>query len=114
MNDQKLVGVISERDYARKVILSGFASSETPVRQIMSSPVSTMGPDKSVRDCMKVMSDKRFRHLPVVDRDQVLGVLSIGDLVRAVLEEQQQTIEELERYIARLRAQAPTCARTSA
>lgn len=99
MKDQKLVGVVSERDYARKVILLGFASSETPVRQIMSAPVLTIQPDKSVRDCMKVMTEKRIRHLPVVAADQVLGVLSIGDLVRAVLEEQQQTIEDLERYI---------------
>jgi CBS domain-containing protein len=99
MSDQKLVGVVSERDYARKVILKGFASSDTPVRQIMSSPVTTVSPDKSVRDCMRIMTEKRFRHLPVVDRDRVLGVLSIGDLVRAVLEEQQQTIEDLERYI---------------
>src|SRR5580698_10001911 len=99
MSDQKLLGVVSERDYARKVILKGFASSDTPVRQIMSSPVTTVSPDKSVRDCMRIMTEKRFRHLPVVDRDRVVGVLSIGDLVRAVLEEQQQTIEELERYI---------------
>jgi CBS domain-containing protein len=99
MRDQQLLGVISERDYARKVILKGFASSETPVRQIMTSPVTTVTPDKSVRDCMRIMSEKRFRHLPVVDGARVLGVLSIGDLVRAVLEEQQQTIEELERYI---------------
>jgi len=98
MRDQQLLGVISERDYARKVILKGFAS-ETPVSQRMTSPVTTVSPDKSVRDCMRIMSDKRFRHLPVVDRDRVLGVLSIGDLVRSVLEEQQQTIEELERYI---------------
>jgi CBS domain-containing protein len=99
MRDQKLLGVISERDYARKVILKGFASSDTPVRQIMSSQVITVAPDKSVRDCMRIMTEKRFRHLPVVDRERVLGVLSIGDLVRAVLEEQQQTIEDLERYI---------------
>jgi len=91
MRDQELIGVISERDYARKVILKGFASSETPVRQIMTSPVTTVSPDKSVRDCMRLMSEKRFRHLPVVDRERVIGVLSIGDLVRAVLEEQQQT-----------------------
>jgi CBS domain-containing protein len=99
MRDGQLLGVVSERDYARKVILKGFASSETPVRQIMTSPVTTITPDKSVRHCMRVMSEKRFRHLPVVDGGRVLGVLSIGDLVRAVLEEQQQTIEELERYI---------------
>jgi CBS domain-containing protein len=99
MEGQRLVGVVSERDYARKVILRGFASSETPVRQIMSSPVMTVRPDQTVRECMQLMSEKRFRHLPVVDGDKVIGVLSIGDLVRSVLAEQQQTIEELERYI---------------
>jgi len=99
MQSQQLVGVVSERDYARKVILKGFSSSEIPVRQIMSAPVLTIEPGKSVRDCMKVMTEKRIRHLPVVEGTRVLGVLSIGDLVRAVLAEQQQQIEELERYI---------------
>jgi len=99
MQGERLVGVVSERDYARKVILRGFASSEIPVRQIMSSPVVTVRPDQTAHDCMQLMTDKRIRHLPVVERDRVLGVLSIGDLVRAVLEEQQQTIEDLERYI---------------
>jgi len=99
MKDDRLVGVISERDYARKVILRGHSSSEIPVRQIMSSPVLTVKPDQTVHDCMQLMTDKRIRHLPVVDRERVVGVLSIGDLVRAVLEEQQQTIADLERYI---------------
>src|SRR3984885_7964469 len=76
MQGQKLIGVVSERDYARKVILRGFASSETPVRQIMSSPVMTVRPDQTVRECMQLMSEKRFRHLPVVDGDKVIGVLS--------------------------------------
>ena len=99
MKNQQLLGVVSERDYARKVILRGLTSSDTPVRQIMSAPVLTIGPDRSVHECMQMMTDKRIRHLPVVEGDRVIGVLSIGDLVRAVLEEQQKTIDDLERYI---------------
>lgn len=99
MKNQRLVGVVSERDYARKVILRGLTSSETPVRQIMSSPVLTVEPARSVHDCMQVMTEHRIRHLPVIESDRVIGVLSIGDLVRAVLAEQQQTIADLERYI---------------
>jgi CBS domain-containing protein len=101
MHEERLVGVVSERDYARKVILRGFSSSDIPVRQIMSSPVVTVRSDQNVHDCMQLMTEKHFRHLPVVERDhgRVIGVLSIGDLVRAVLEEQKQQIEDLERYI---------------
>jgi CBS domain-containing protein len=99
MKGAEPVGVISERDYARKVILMGRSSSETPVWQIMSSPVLTVTPGQAVRDCMQIMTDRRVRHLPVVQAGRVLGMLSIGDLVRAVLEEQQQTIEQLEQYI---------------
>ena len=99
MQDEQLLGVVSERDYARKVILKGRSSSETPVRQIMSSPVIVVHAEQSVRDCMQIMTDKRVRHLPVVDAERVIGVVSIGDLVRTVLEEQQQTIDQLEQYI---------------
>jgi CBS domain-containing protein len=96
----ELVGVISERDYARKVILLGRSSAETPVWQIMSSPVVTVTPDEDVRQCMQLMTHRRIRHLPVVEEGRMIGVVSIGDLVRVVIEEQDQTIEHLERFIA--------------
>jgi CBS domain-containing protein len=99
MQGEQLVGVVSERDYARKVILKGRSSNETEVRQIMSAPVLTVRAEQSVHDCMRIMSEHRIRHLPVVDDNGVIGVLSIGDLVRAVVEEQQKTIADLEQYI---------------
>jgi CBS domain-containing protein len=99
MQGEQLLGVVSERDYARKVILKGRSSHETEVRQIMSAPVLTVRADQSVHECMRVMSEKRIRHLPVVEGERVVGVLSIGDLVRSVLEEQQRTIADLEQYI---------------
>jgi CBS domain-containing protein len=99
MQGEELQGVVSERDYARKVILKGRSSNETAVREIMSSPVLTVRADQSVHDCMRIMSEHRIRHLPVVDEQGVIGVLSIGDLVRAVVEEQQRTIADLEQYI---------------
>ncbi len=96
-----LVGMVSERDYARKVILLGRSSAETPVWQIMSSPVVTVTLDDGVRRCMELMTEKRIRHLPVLDAaGSMVGVVSIGDLVRAVIEEQQETIEHLERFIS--------------
>jgi CBS domain-containing protein len=95
----ELVGVISERDYARKVILLGRSSAETQVWQIMSSPVVTVAPDQDVRQCMQLMTHRRIRHLPVVEQGRMIGVISIGDLVRVVIEEQDHTIEQLERFI---------------
>jgi CBS domain-containing protein len=97
----ELVGVVSERDYARKVILLGRSSAETPVWQIMSSPVVTVTADDAVRRCMELMTEMRIRHLPVTGPDQaMIGMISIGDLVRAVIEEQQETIAQLEKFIA--------------
>jgi CBS domain-containing protein len=100
MDEGALLGIISERDYARKVILKKRSSHDTPVRDIMSSPAITVHPDDTVHRCMQLMTEGRFRHLPVVRGGQVLGLLSIGDLVKAVIEEQSRQIQQLERYIA--------------
>jgi CBS domain-containing protein len=94
------VGVISERDYARKVILLRRSSAETPVWQIMTSPVITTNPDDSVASCMQIMTERRIRHLPVMHEGRMVGMISIGDLVRAVIEDQQTTIEQLEKFIS--------------
>jgi CBS domain-containing protein len=100
MNQGTLIGIISERDYARKVILKNRSSQDTTVSEIMTSPAVTVGPTETVHHCMQLMTEGRFRHLPVVESGRVLGVLSIGDLVKAVMEEQSAQIEQLERYIA--------------
>jgi CBS domain-containing protein len=100
MRDQELIGIVSERDYARKVILLGRSSSDTPVWQIMTPTVKTVSPDEDVHRCMELMTELRIRHLPVLEKNRLVGIISIGDLVKAVIEEQQQTITQLERYIA--------------
>jgi CBS domain-containing protein len=99
MRGETLEGIVSERDYARKVILLGRSSADTPVRDIMSAPVITVSPETSVQTCMQLMTDRHVRHLPVTDGGRVIGVVSIGDLVKAVIAEQQQHIEQLEHYI---------------
>jgi CBS domain-containing protein len=99
MRGSELAGIVSERDYARKVVLHGRSSAETPVWQIMTSPVVTVSLDSSIQECMRLMTERRIRHLPVVEHGRVIAMISIGDLVKAVIEEQQQTIEQLESYI---------------
>ena len=95
-----LLGIVSERDYARKVILKNRSSHDTPVSDIMTSPALTVTPVDTIHHCMQVMTEHRFRHLPVMESGRVVGMLSIGDLVKAVMEEQSLHIAELERYIA--------------
>ena len=99
MDQGRLAGIISERDYARKVILHGKSSHDTPVGDIMTQKLVTVGLDHTVEDCMALMTEKRIRHLPVMEGGQVAGVLSIGDLVKEVIAEQQETIKQLELYI---------------
>jgi signal-transduction protein with cAMP-binding, CBS, and nucleotidyltransferase domain len=99
MQNGETMGIISERDYARKVILLGRSSADTPVREIMSSPVITVNLLNTLDECMRLVTQRRVRHLPVVDDGRVIGMVSIGDLVKAVIEEQQHTIEQLESYI---------------
>jgi len=100
MEDDKLVGILSERDYTRKVMLRGKRSRETPVREIMSIELTTVNSKESVDDCLRFMTEKRVRHLPVVDDGKLRGVISIGDLVKHVISVQSATLDHLERYIS--------------
>jgi CBS domain-containing protein len=99
MEGETLSGIVSERDYARKVILMGRSSAATPVRDIMTVAVVTVQPETPVEKCMQLMTERRVRHLPVIEAGRVVGMVSIGDLVKAVIADQQQHIEQLESYI---------------
>ena len=98
--EERLVGILSERDYARKVALKGKSSKDTPVKSIMSTQVVCIRPEQSIDDCMALMTDKRIRHLPVLEDEKLVGVISIGDVVKAVISEQEFIINQLENYIA--------------
>jgi CBS domain-containing protein len=99
LRDGKLAGIVSERDYARKVILRSKHSQETRVHEIMTAPVISVGPDHSIHECMRIMSTNRVRHLPVVEGETVVGMVSIGDLVNWIIRSQEQTINHLHNYI---------------
>lgn len=99
VSEGKLTGIISERDYARKVILQGRSSKDTPVAEIMTSPAITVTPQHTVEECMKLMTEKRIRHLPVMDEGRIAGVISIGDLVKWIITAHEETIHHLENYI---------------
>jgi CBS domain-containing protein len=100
MEGARLAGIVSERDYARKVVLQGRSSMDTPVRDIMTADVVSVTPDDSTERCMQLVTDRRIRHLPVLEGGAVVGVVSIGDLVKAVIEDQRRELDHLQRYIA--------------
>lgn len=100
ISGEKLVGILSERDYARKVALKGKTSMRTPVREIMTEKVVVVGPDRTIEEALAIMTERRLRHLPVVEADEVVGVVSIGDLVKEVIADREFIIDQLESYIA--------------
>jgi CBS domain-containing protein len=100
MEGETIVGMLSERDYARKVVLMGRSSKETPVRDVMTCPVMYVGPQQSTDECMALMTAKRLRHLPVLDHGKLIGLISIGDLVKDIISEQNFVIEQLQCYIS--------------
>ena len=100
MDERKLIGIVTERDYARKVIIKGRSSESTEVGEIMSTDLVTATSQQTVDECMNVMTDRRIRHLPVVDEGEVVGLISIGDLVQAIISDQQEAISQLEQYIS--------------
>ena len=99
MEGGRLIGMISERDYARKVILHGKSSQDVPVREIMTSDVFTISPNETIEQCMALVTQRRIRHLPVCESEKLIGLVSIGDLVKEVIADQEQTIKQLESYI---------------
>ena len=100
IDEERLVGIVSERDYARKVVLKGKSSKDTLVKEIMTEKVVYIRPDESIEECMALMTEKHFRHLPVIDNGTLIGVISIGDVVRTVISEQEFIIAQLENYIS--------------
>lgn len=100
LSEGKVVGIFSERDYARKIILLGRASKDTPVRDIMTDRVVYARPDQTLDECLALMTDKRIRHLPVMRGDELIGVVSIGDLVKGIIDEQRFKIQQLETYVS--------------
>jgi CBS domain-containing protein len=99
MEGDRAVGLISERDYARKIVLKGKFSKDVPVHEIMTADIVRIGPDRDIENCMELMTDKRVRHLPVFENDRLIGIISIGDIVKAIIEHKEEIIEQLENYI---------------
>ena len=99
-SNKKLVGILSERDYARKIILKGKTSKDTKVEEIMTAQVLFVSPEQSVEDCMAIMSEKHIRHLPVIEKGELLGIISIGDVVKGIISDKEFAIQQLENYIS--------------